>query len=423
MINKYFAGVLSILLFGLTLNTAHAEKVGEGLYLEGGGIFSELEDADFDFEPDVGPGADFENEYDQGSGGYLILGRDPKGPWRQELELKLIKNDLDSSTLTNGAPSNMGDDIENTSLMLNIWRDFNHEGRVKPYIGGGIGYTQIDTNSDEDEVPGFQLGTGLGIGLTDRLSVNVGYRYFKTTGLHLNNGDLEGKYGGHLAQVGLRYNFFAPEPPPDTDGDGVIDDLDECKGTPSGVKVDSKGCPVDSDGDNVTDDKDKCPNTPKGTPVDEKGCPKDSDGDKVHDGIDKCPNTPAGEQVDETGCPLKKPEPPAEDIVLQGVKFEFDKAVLTPNAKIILDDVANVLSTAESVRAEVQGHTDSKGPEAYNQKLSQRRADSVKKYLVDKGIDGGRLETKGFGESDPIADNGTSEGRAKNRRVELKVLD
>ena len=121
------------------------------------------------------------------------------------------------------------------------------------------------------------------------------------------------------------------------------------------------------------------------------------------------------------------PAPPAEAvqerIVLRGVNFDFDKAEIRPDASVILDEVVSLLSGKPDVKVRVEGHTDATGPEAYNQGLSERRADSVRKYLVGKGIEEARLTSVGFGEANPIATNDTREGRALNRRVELQVLE
>jgi outer membrane protein OmpA-like peptidoglycan-associated protein len=210
--------------------------------------------------------------------------------------------------------------------------------------------------------------------------------------------------------------------PKDSDGDGVFDGIDKCPDTPKGAAVDAKGCPKDSDGDGVFDGIDQCPDTPKGAAVDAKGCPKDSDGDGVFDGIDQCPDTRAGAQVNSVGCEVLFEEG-SDTLVLRGVNFEFDSAELTAESKDILDSVVGSLQHFAEVRVEVAGHTDSRGAEGYNLTLSQRRADSVRDYLVSKNVASDRLVARGYGETDPIADNGTDEGRAANRRVELKKLD
>jgi len=109
--------------------------------------------------------------------------------------------------------------------------------------------------------------------------------------------------------------------------------------------------------------------------------------------------------------------------VLQGVTFEFNQARLTANAKTILDGVADALTARAEIRVEVGGHTDSRGSDSYNQKLSENRAQSVMQYLIGKGIDAGRMSAKGYGESHPVADNETDDGRELNRRVELKIVE
>ncbi|MBW1828971.1 MAG: OmpA family protein [Deltaproteobacteria bacterium] len=198
----------------------------------------------------------------------------------------------------------------------------------------------------------------------------------------------------------------------DADGDGVPDDADNCPGTPTGVKVDEKGCPLDSDGDGVPDYRDKCPNTPAGTKVDSDGCPPDSDGDGIYDDQDQCPDTPKGATVNKRGC-----------WAFGGnVFFEVNKSDIRSDAHPLLNEAVKILKENSEVRVEIQGHTDSTGPEAYNQILSEKRAKAINAYLVKEGIDAERLEVKGYGESDPIASNDTAEGRQQNRRVRFKRI-
>ena len=130
-----------------------------------------------------------------------------------------------------------------------------------------------------------------------------------------------------------------------------------------------------------------------------------------------CEAPAAGEPINLAGCKT------GDTIVLHGVNFNFNKSTLTVNAKALLDQVADALKARSDIKVEIDGHTDSIGAASYNQKLSERRAASVKLYLVDHGIDAGRMTTKGFGESKPIASNKTAEGRELNRRVELKITD
>ena len=143
----------------------------------------------------------------------------------------------------------------------------------------------------------------------------------------------------------------------------------------------------------------------------------DLDGDGVPNERDKCPNTRPGVVVDLDGCEVEAV------IALEGVHFDFDKATLRPEAIVILNNAAGLLSTHERVVVEVAGHTDSVGSEQYNQGLSERRANAVRDYLVSKGIKASRMTARGYGEVRPVASNDNAEGRQANRRVELIVLD
>jgi OOP family OmpA-OmpF porin len=199
----------------------------------------------------------------------------------------------------------------------------------------------------------------------------------------------------------------------DSDGDGVADGLDECPGTPAGEAVDARGCEQDSDGDGVADRLDQCPGTPAGAAVDAKGCELDADGDGVVDRLDECPNTAAGTAVDNSGCALPT------TYELEGVNFEHDSATLTGDSTATLDAAVEIMTRHSDLVVEIAGHTDSRGSDDYNQGLSERRAEAVRDYLVSHGVDAGNTSVKGYGESSPVADNDTEDGRAANRRVEL----
>ena len=207
----------------------------------------------------------------------------------------------------------------------------------------------------------------------------------------------------------------------DTDADGVSDNLDRCANTPAGTAVDASGCPRDSDGDGVLDAADRCAATPAGTRIDATGCPLpvDADGDGVRDTDDRCPNTAAGTRVDARGCQLVFEEG-QRNIVLEGVTFETGRAVLTAASQTILDRVAESLVASPEVNVEVQGHTDNTGSLAGNTRISQARADAVRSYLISKGVAAARLTARGYGPSQPKAPNTTADGRAQNRRVELR---
>jgi outer membrane protein OmpA-like peptidoglycan-associated protein len=181
--------------------------------------------------------------------------------------------------------------------------------------------------------------------------------------------------------------------------------------------------PADADHDGVPDSADACPNTPAGEPVDARGCSasqRDSDGDGVTDDKDKCPDTPAGTKVDSVGCPILFTKPA---LVLEGVTFEFNKAVLLPQSNTTLDRVAQSLDANPGTRVEVRGYTDATGPTSANMRLSQARAEAVRSYLISKGVAPDHITAKGYGEADPVASNTTAAGRAQNRRVELRKVE
>jgi len=138
---------------------------------------------------------------------------------------------------------------------------------------------------------------------------------------------------------------------------------------------------------------------------------KDSDGDGVMDPNDKCPGTPYGTRVDSNGCEI------IETITIRGINFDFDRATLKDEARGVLDIAVSKLQNPNIKSVDVVGHTDSTGPEAYNQGLSERRASAVKAYLEGKGVS--NVNASGAGESSPVADNSTRAGRAQNRRVEI----
>lgn len=169
---------------------------------------------------------------------------------------------------------------------------------------------------------------------------------------------------------------------------------------------------ADADGDGVADDMDACPATPAGTMVDATGCPKDSDKDGVLDVLDKCPETPAGTLVDADGCPVEKVS------VALDIKFAVGKADLSPDFDSQLAKVSDFMKRFPDTTVVIEGHTDNAGSAVLNKKLSQARADAVRKALVDRfGVAEGRVNALGFGAEKPLSDNASAEGRAANRRV------
>jgi OOP family OmpA-OmpF porin len=224
----------------------------------------------------------------------------------------------------------------------------------------------------------------------------------------------------------------------DSDSDGVPDQRDLCPNTPPGAKVLDNGCEEDIDNDGVPDSRDRCQGTPAGVKVGQDGCALDSDGDGVPDVLDRCPNTPAGAKVDASGCEAKpaapttkaappptlpqgQPMPPVTR--LDGVNFATGSARVLKASFPSLDELAAQLLANPAQRLEVAGHTDAAGSASMNRALSQRRADAVMSYLISKGVPAASLVAKGYGPDQPVADNDSREGRAKNRRVELRPLD
>lgn len=220
---------------------------------------------------------------------------------------------------------------------------------------------------------------------------------------------------------GPESNHGCPEA--DSDSDGVIDREDRCPQQPGPAA--NAGCPPepDSDGDGVKDSRDRCPRTPG--PASRDGCP-DRDGDGVPDYLDKCPDKQG--KVEADGCPSRayiKVAVSKQSIQLrEKIHFAFGKARIQRRSFPLLDQVAATLKAHPEIKKlRIEGHTDSKGSARYNQLLSQRRAQAVVNYLVGKGIARERLVAKGFGESRPIATNKTNRGRARNRRVEMIILE
>ncbi len=204
---------------------------------------------------------------------------------------------------------------------------------------------------------------------------------------------------------------------PDTDGDGVTDADDKCPDTKMGYKVDKAGCPFDNDGDGLVNEEDQCPDVPGIIAL--KGCP-DSDGDGVADNEDRCPTVRG--TIANKGCPeMEKEDVKKITQIASSIYFESNSDKLKPVSLPQLDALAEIMKKYDAANLSIEGHTDSNGDDAYNLSLSQKRCETVKNYLMSKGIFESRLSATGYGETKPIADNKTPEGRAKNRRVELKT--
>lgn len=207
-------------------------------------------------------------------------------------------------------------------------------------------------------------------------------------------------------------------PVPDTDGDGINDEEDKCPQVKGVAKY--QGCPVpDTDGDGINDEEDRCPNV-KGV-ARYQGCPvPDTDGDGINDEEDKCPKV-AGVAAN-AGCPEIKEEVVKKiDQSARKVLFATSSDKLLQSSFAALDDVVKILQDNADVQMDIDGHTDNTGNAVLNKALSEKRAASVKKYFVSKGIDESRLHAAGYGDTKPVDSNKASAGRAKNRRVEMKL--
>jgi OOP family OmpA-OmpF porin len=244
---------------------------------------------------------------------------------------------------------------------------------LRPYLAAGFGYQSHRSVLGEDD----NLAPSLGLGLQGKIAKHWSARAQVLWRRDLDGDSISGRSGfsDFIYSIGLSFDFGGREPPP-----------------PPPAKA--------------------APPPPPPPPPN-----PDLDGDGVPNERDKCPNTRPGAVVDLDGCEVEAV------IELEGVYFDFDKATIKPEGKVVLNEAAALLQKHERVVVEVAGHTDSVGTDAYNQGLSERRANAVRDYLTSKGVKASRLTARGYGESRPVASNDTKEGRAENRRVELVVLD
>lgn len=283
------------------------------------------------------------------------------------------------------------------------------DGKVVPFITAGLGGISSDLphkSFDTDYL--FNYGVGLRYFLTEKLALRGDVAHIIKEPFNNNL----------LYTIGLSYFIGGagkePPKPLDSDRDGVINIYDKCPSTPAGVAVDAVGCPLDSDLDGVYDYLDKCPGTPAGVKVALNGCPPDRDGDGFADYLDKCPDVPGSGS--DNGCPVQ--------VIRMRIDVEFD----TGRAEVKTEYHEEIGKLAETMKEYpdstlvLEGHTDSTGSDSSNLDLSQRRVDSVRQYMIDTfGINPARITATGYGETRPIADNATEEGRSANRRVEAKI--
>jgi OOP family OmpA-OmpF porin len=335
---------------------------------------------------------------------------------------------------------------------------------INPFISLGGGWSSYTHSVGPDENAGtLEAAAGLRVRLNEALGLRLEARNI----LAVPKGSwAKAHIDDIVVGAGLTFAFGGKSRAGDSDGDGVPDGRDNCPDTPRGCTVDVHGCPTDSDHDGVCDGRDQCPNTLSGCQVDERGCPIDSDRDGVCDGLDQCPNTLSGCRVDAQGCPIDSDHDGVCDgldqcpnsargasvdrvgceiaevvprevqeretellntgmLRISDINFDFDKSTIRPDSYHTLDIVGQVLTKWPGLRIEIDGHTDSRGSDAYNRALSHRRAESVRAYLLAHfpQFTPAQLTAKGFGESEPLVPNDSDEHRATNRRVEFKVLN
>lgn len=285
---------------------------------------------------------------------------------------------------------------------------------LKPFASAGVGFIQEDVRADKH--------THLGLGLGGGVIAPIGWKGWavRLDGRlqpQSNNESVPGKsvLVDYIVNLGIQIplTIFFDRPV-------AVEPASECPLAVVDPVTGRRDCATDGDGDGVIDSVDECPGTPAGTVVDAKGCPKAKEvSDDDHDGVananDKCPGTQSGLQVDDRGCVI------AQKTAIRGVTFEANSARLTAEGKLTLDGVAATLNQQADLKVEIAGHTDSVGSDAYNTLLSQQRAEAVRSYLIEKGIPGDRMTATGYGESEPVASNETEEGRNANRRVEFRI--
>lgn len=303
----------------------------------------------------------------------LAVGRHLNDAWSLELGITTGEFDL---------PGIRGAELDLTTYSLDVLRVFARNSMVSPYISVGAGAVRSKyTGLSSDTEFMTQVGLGLMIQLAEKQDGTLRFSLrpeVKARWELPSHNDPQDKFLDYSAGLGFQFAFgpapvaAAPQPEP-------------------------------------------APAAPP--PPVEPPAPQDSDGDGVLDSLDRCPDTPHGVAVDEFGCPRRG------SVTLHGVTFEFDSATLTSDSHAVLTAVAQDVKRYPNLKLELQGHTDSVGNDAYNLRLSEQRAQSVREFLIAAGVNPQQLSAKGYGETQPTASNATADGRAENRRVDMQVLD
>ncbi|MEO6610664.1 MAG: OmpA family protein [Chitinophagaceae bacterium] len=316
---------------------------------------------------------------------------------------------------------------------------------VQPYLSVGVGAHRYAKYYGAF----LPVGLGLKVNFFDEAHLFISSTYRVPITTETANYHLQHSIGiaGRMGKKKEPKIIEPPKPPPDTDGDGIIDSLDKCPTVKGLAKYD--GCPIpDTDKDGINDEEDKCPTVPglaryQGCPIPDtdkdgindeedkcptvfglaryQGCPiPDTDGDGVNDEEDKCVTIPGPKE--NFGCPIIPEEIKKRvDLAAKNILFVTGSAKLQTKSYKGLDDVVKIMTENPGMSLAIDGHTDNVGKDDYNQTLSDNRAASVMNYIVSKGVDASRITSAGHGETMPIADNKTAAGRQQNRRVEMKM--
>lgn len=329
-----------------------------------------------------------------------------------------------------------------------------------PYLSVGAAYLNFSPKNSNGTILSFNsLGKynksifsfvvegGLKYKLNEQFSINAALSYYPTTSDYLEDISASKNTDSFLsALIGVSYAFVGNY---DSDNDGIKNNNDLCPDTPQGVKVDEFGCPIDSDKDGVPDYLDKCSDTPIDIVVNANGCPPDKDNDGVPDYLDKCPDTPESVVVDQFGCPVdsdkdgvpdykdKCPDTPIntkvdlngcpQEAIQQETFYQFilrgddtftnNSSSLKDGAKLLLNEIAFYIKNQPRIKWRIEGYMDNQGSASLLKKLSYDRAKAIYDYLISKGSSPDQFTIYGLGNSSPIANNNSEEGRSTNRRI------
>jgi len=448
--------IFLLLLSGMMITVIQAQDRQER-YSVSGGLLGAVNLSKFNVSDDVS-NVEYRSKTGWALGAWLNL---PVGkaisiePQLQYNTYSYLTDDTTSMLLNNGRIRYVS-----VPLLLKLHAGDKFAFTVGPQVDFAVNVKDFDNITTEEDVKKASFSLSGGIELFPRSVVTIFGRYVHGFSNMDNRPDhaTRPELQNRNVQLGLKFRLFGKKTTtyeatavttlPDSDGDGITDDKDKCPNQFGLAKY--EGCPIpDSDGDGINDELDKCPNVAGVAKYD--GCPiPDSDGDGVNDEMDKCPNQAGPASND--GCPVSDrdsdgipdaedrcpdvagiaanngcPEVPANVSKSLGnaasrISFTGRTLTLRNTSTAALDEIVALMKEHPGLRIRVEGHTDNVGNEDDNEDLSSERAKAVKDYIVSKGIDESRVEKEGYGETMPIADNNTAAGRAKNNRIEIKII-